>query len=982
MADLSSLSDAELEAIVTGSGTAAPYESLGVTPDAAPTMTMASDPASQAPSWYAPKQLGFDLLAGMARAGYGIADLATTPLVFLANQENANLPYFGLSKMGAQDIEQAGKYLGVNPDSTIQEAVSFAAPTPLSKAKLGSQILTGLGSYLGYKGVEGVTGSETAGALAGVLAPGMATKASSRYSTAVKALAGDEDALRQLAQKELLTAAGEEGAQRLRNAQEIPSLGLGSGNSTLTAAEIAQSPGLAAYQQQARLGAQGKLILEPAIQQREAEIGAALTRVVGDQPQVGELSLALRGVSDAAERSKAAKENELLMSLMPSEDLAGMSRLDRGEALAESLKTRSEASDAAVKEAWQTVPQKTKIAAGSTILSALREFNSFGDIAKERISGTGKAVVDALKTYAEKAKTAKATDKQFNLTVKELQDLRSFAGVAQREAQGINPREVAMMTNLKSALDKVGLKQAQTEGATSAVEALQNAIKVTAKEKETFTRGVTGELLQTRRFQPQIKVSRWVDKILAAPENIAELGTKFGKDSPELAQIRAELLDRVSAAENPQAFVTKNRDLFTQAFQDDAASIEQYAASKAAGTGLEEFKNVTDTVIPSKVFADFQSAKEFAAKFGDTPILDWTRRKFIDQKIVRGDVLKNLEQNKAIAKELFGDSYSAVEKVLNDVAISRSPAELERLASKGQSITGQRLTAIGQLASFRGTLQGMEKGSVPLMTALGLGSGMSSSPTLGALGGTLGGLYMRQISTMRQDTMNKFVAELLADPKLLQFAAAPPTASNMQKLLEAGVKTGYLKALGQDAEPTSEPVALPSPISPSSSVDLSALSDAELEAMVSGVAAPTPEIPAAKKDIGALVADKSPLIKAMIRQESNFDPNAQSKAGAGGLMQLMPSTAKGLGVEDVFDPEQNLAGGEKYINQMLSKFKSKPLALAAYNWGPANVRKAIHRLERSKKPVTWTNLVRYTSVPQETIDYVSKVLKYEQEYGA
>ncbi|NGZ73855.1 transglycosylase SLT domain-containing protein [Saccharibacillus sp. VR-M41] len=116
------------------------------------------------------------------------------------------------------------------------------------------------------------------------------------------------------------------------------------------------------------------------------------------------------------------------------------------------------------------------------------------------------------------------------------------------------------------------------------------------------------------------------------------------------------------------------------------------------------------------------------------------------------------------------------------------------------------------------------------------------------------------------------------------------------------------------------------------------------------------------------------LINGIIDAESSFNPNAQSGAGAKGLMQLMDGTAAGLGVKNSFDPEQNINGGSSYIASMLIRFGgSQSLALAAYNAGPGTLQRLGIRTEEDLR-------AKFDQLPRETQNYIGRVEKAQAKY--
>ncbi|GAE37062.1 lytic transglycosylase domain-containing protein [Halalkalibacter akibai] len=174
-----------------------------------------------------------------------------------------------------------------------------------------------------------------------------------------------------------------------------------------------------------------------------------------------------------------------------------------------------------------------------------------------------------------------------------------------------------------------------------------------------------------------------------------------------------------------------------------------------------------------------------------------------------------------------------------------------------------------------------------------------------------------QQTNMVQTMFSQFLEEQMS-----RLQMNTPSPRNMDLFLDPTLKQRVEQALGQSTLQNQEPIQLKQ----ISSNWTNSLTERESRFQ------PLIESAAKKYNLDPK------LIHSVIKHESNFNPNAKSHAGAIGLMQLMPATARGLNVQNIYDPAQNIDGGAKYLRQMLDKYKGDVrLALAAYNAGPGNV---------------------------------------------
>lgn len=346
------------------------------------------------------------------------------------------------------------------------------------------------------------------------------------------------------------------------------------------------------------------------------------------------------------------------------------------------------------------------------------------------------------------------------------------------------------------------------------------------------------------------------------------------------------------------------------------------------------------------------------------------------RKAIRADLRQEIENRVAIAEKGGKISKNTAGEIRDINREWGDAADLkDRFARKAGQDLGADVVedAFGSMRTTQGT------GSLNIISAV------TGNPIYAAAGAGL--------NALRTKTGKTFLADLLEDPatrkigaklgEVLQevgqgraFSIAGTRAEQQREeglKKDETVKDAIIQGL-QKVNPNSKPEEIRKALEglkrKASAIEQPAKGEGKVEGATLGKVSYEPEA------IKQAILKEDPFTQAIISAESKGDPFAKSKAGAEGIMQFMPATAKEMGVTDRKDYVQSIAGGKKYFNQLMEKYDNdRRVALAAYNWGMGNVDKAMERVKSKGLATTWDNIMRYASVPAETENYVAYIMR-------
>lgn len=921
---------------------------------------------------------GIAAVPAIGRDIYGLATGAAPQDYYTEELAKVN----ALKNLYAQQREAQG--LG-----GLETALSFMAPVPGGKAEAFTSLARplkeaglGLAAYTGSEVGEAITGGP-GGAIAGALAApltlqgavGLGRRALSTLDEPRALLRGDEAAIQKAAVQEILDRAGTEGAARIALAQELQTPLMSPLGVPMTAAEVAQTPSLATYQYAMSKPEMGGQTLLDALAQRKEEQALAFG-ALGTQPQKGQLSEALRTV---AAQQGVLKADEAIKGIdldLASRNPAAMEEPSRlvqslGTEVISEIKTAAKNAKEAGRSAFKDPAVYNVVVDVPNIKQDVnRIVRGWKRDPSQRIDDA--TVLSQIKRLRQLDMPKEDLPEGFVPSVKigELHDIQVQLGkVLSSTKQGERTPSQALALNLYKYIESVMENAPGSDALFAAKDKWKNYFDTFVYDKE---RGVISPLKQALKKSPE-KVVPFLSS------ESASLGAlkKAGVGAQQIETQKLSEFMNLPTAEKKLAWITKNRPALSEAdFWPSIENAEQTLKATLEPGQLAEFAKVSEGQIPSQIFSDVGKARRFMKAVEGTPIEDLTRGKFIETlQTGRGTIADRLASQRNVARIIFKGDYDRLKTIIDDIHGAALPERLKQLATGKQSITSQSQTTLGAIMNKRSLLR-LAQNSKYISGIIGTTAGAAGP------GGWLGGILVggaAQAGAMKlgkkaeavEERLNATIAEMLAKPELIKFAEAPPTVKNVESFFKQASRLGYFGARG--AQQAGEQAPVSPTATPTEDTEIADL-EAELESLRQML--PKQEAKVGKQDISIPTGEKyapASLVKAVIKVESGGKQEAVSSKGARGLMQLMPATARDLGV-DASKPDENVEGGSRYLAQQLSEFGDESLALAAYNWGPGNIKRAMAKVRADGKRPTWANIKAYVKVPKETREYVDKVL--------
>jgi hypothetical protein len=568
--------------------------------------------------------------------------------------------------------------------------------------------------------------------------------------------------------------------------------------------------------------------------------------------------------------------------------------------------------------------------------------------------------------------------------------------------KAIEGRAAEAGSRINVLLDRIALPVSPTRGTKQFIEAAESIVDDITKGRSTEA----NELYTKARSEAKNIVSDELDRLIVKDKSLkSAIRTvkKFG-DNDELPDNSLEILDQArrilsdkiaAAGPNEARLLTKTKNKLTELLENASKTYKDARlAYKKASQPLNELE---------------------ASKFSLIRDFDPDRPESLGQIFTqRPEVIASLRENFAEAGKLQ-QWNEGVRSYLQNIAEKAPENAVGRISRLVESKLGKERirAALGTegesvakgLQTELEILQGQRKYFVGSPTeplrAEGEDIKRIASAAQKALGGkfaeALGKIFAPEDAQLYRQLAETYFTPGTASGTLMRVR---PLVESYQLLnaLSTGAQRGTAaslpEALGRLQSVSEKPASSSLGVPPATTLGVGGIGAAsiagtEMDSLMADIMNVQPSVtaatptPAVEKEQTASRIRPS-LVKAIILQESGGNPKAKSEAGAVGLMQLMPATAEALGV-DPTDPEQNVEGGTRYLGQLMKQFGDEKLALAAYNWGPGNVRKSLNYLDKKGKTKTWANILRYADrlprrLPEETARYVESVLAKEKRF--